>query len=421
MTFDPATEIQNYLVFGEFGDVNPSICDSATYTFHSVAKMEELFDHEIEGCFLYSRQFNPTNKYLAAALARMEGGECAQVTSSGMAAIACTLIELCSAGDEIVSERTVYGGTYALFANLLPRFGVTTKFIDLSDEQSVHAAITPKTRVLYCESFNNPLLEVADIPMLARVARDYGVKLVVDNTFSPLIISPLKLGADIVVHSMTKFINGTSDCVAGCVVGTHDFIDRLLNVNHGPCMLLGPVLDSLRAASILKNLHSLHIRMAHHSRNALYLAQRFDWHGLAVHYPGLTHHPQHKLITRMMNPGYGYGGMVAVDVGEKATADRLMLRLQEEKVGYLAVSLGYFKTLFSAPGHSTSAEIPEEERLKMGMGDGLIRFSVGLDNDIARTWRTIHHCLHELGIGERRSTSRLEPQSEVREEELVSA
>lgn len=401
MTFDPATEIQNYLVFGEFGDVNPSICDSSTYTFHSVAKMEELFDHEIEGCFLYSRQWNPTNKYLSLALARMEDGQWAHVTSSGMAAISSTLLELCSAGDEIVSGRTVYGGTYALLANLLPRFGITTRFIDLGDEEILRAAITPNTRVLYCESISNPLLEVADIPRLARIAREYGLTLVVDNTFSPLILSPLRLGADIVVHSMTKFINGTSDCVAGCIVSSHDFISRLNNINTGPCMLLGPVLDSIRAASILKNLHSLHIRMMRHSRNALYLAQRFEEVGLPVHYPGLERHPQHELLTQLMNPGFGYGGIVAVDLGDKSTADRFMMRLQEEKVGYLAVSLGYFKTLFSAPGHSTSAEIPEEERQRMGMGDGLIRFSVGLDNDMERTWKVVYQCLEELQILDR--------------------
>lgn len=399
MRFDPATEIQNYLVFGEFGDVNPSICDSATYTFHSVAKMEELFEHEIEGCFLYSRQWNPTNKFLSAALSRMEDGESAQVTASGMAAISSTLLELCSAGDEIVSGHTIYGGTYALLANLLPRFGINTRFVSLTDEDVITAAITPKTRVLYCESISNPLLEVADIPMLARVAKKFGIKLVVDNTFSPLILSPLRLGADVVVHSMTKFINGTSDCVAGCIVSSHDFIDRLTNINKGPCMLLGPVLDSIRAASILKNLHSLHIRMAHHSKNALYFAQRFEEAGLTVHYPGLPGHPQNDLISRLMNPGFGFGGMLAIDVGDKLTADRFMLRLQEEKVGYLAVSLGYFKTLFSAPGHSTSAEIPEEERLSMGMGDGLIRFSVGLDNNIERTWKVVNRCLEELEIG----------------------
>jgi methionine-gamma-lyase len=398
MAFDPATEIQNFLAFGEFGDVNPSVCDSSTYTFMSVERMEEVFDHEIEGCFLYSRHWNPTNRALAAALARMEAGESAQVMASGMGAISSTLLQLCSAGDEIVSGRTIYGGTYALLANLLPRFGITTRFIDLTDEAAVRAAVTKKTRVIYSESVSNPLLDVADIGMLSRVAKENGATLVVDNTFSPLILSPLRLGADVVVHSMTKFINGTSDCVAGCVVSSHDFITQLNDINHGPSMLLGPVLDSIRAASILKNLHSLHIRMVRHSANALHLAGKFrDW-GLDVHYPGLPTHPQHALMSRVMNPGFGFGGIVAVDVGAEAKANLLMKRMQEEKIGYLAVSLGYFKTLFSPPGHSTSSEIPAEERHKMGMGDGLIRFSVGLDNDIGRTWGTIEGLLREVGI-----------------------
>ncbi len=399
MTFDPATEVQNFLVFGEFGGVNPSICDSSTYTFLSAARMEELFEHEIEGCFLYSRHWNPTNRYLSEALSRMESGEAAQVMASGMAAISSTLLQLCSSGDEIVAGRIIYGGTYALFANLLPRFGITTRFVDLSDEQAVRAAMTPRTRVLYCESLSNPLLEVSDIPKLAAIAREHGVQSVVDNTFSPLILSPLRIGADVVVHSMTKFINGAGDCVAGCVVSSHDFISSLNDINSGPSMLLGPVLDSTRAAGILKNLHGLHVRMARHSENALYLARRFQEVGLIVHYPGIESHPQHQLISRLMNPGFGFGGIVTVDVGDKDTADRFMMRMQEEKVGYLAVSLGYFKTLFSAPGHSTSSEIPTEERHRMGMGDGLIRFSVGLDKDMERTWRTVNTCLQELGIG----------------------
>ncbi|HRB12847.1 MAG TPA: aminotransferase class I/II-fold pyridoxal phosphate-dependent enzyme, partial [Vicinamibacteria bacterium] len=324
MPFDPATEIQNFLVFGEFGDVNPSICDSSTYTFRSVERMEEVFEHEIEGCFLYSRHWNPTNKYLSAALARMEGGEAAQVMASGMAAISTTLLQICSSGDEIVSGRTIYGGSYALLANLLPRFGIKTRFVDMTDLKAVRAALSERTRVIYCESVSNPLLDVADIPALAGLAKECGAKLVVDNTFSPLILSPLRLGADVVVHSMTKFINGTSDCVAGCVVSSHDFVTRLSDINSGPSMLLGPVLDSIRAASILKNLHSLHVRMARHSGNALYLAEKFRDHGLDVHYPGLATHPQHELISRLINPGYGYGGIVAVDVGTEATANRLM-------------------------------------------------------------------------------------------------
>ena len=194
--------------------------------------------------------------------------------ASGMAAISTTLLQLCSAGDEIVSGRTIYGGSYALLANLLPRFGITTRFVDLGDAQAVRAAMTDRTRVLYCESLSNPLLEVADIPALAGIAHECGARLVVDNTFSPLLLSPLRLGADVVVHSMTKFINGTSDCVAGCVVATHDFIAGLNDINRGPSMLFGPVLDSIRAASILKNLHSLHVRMRQHGENALLLSQR---------------------------------------------------------------------------------------------------------------------------------------------------
>ncbi len=397
LPFDPAREIQDFLVFGEYGDVNPSICDSSTYTFLNVETMEALFDHAIEGCFLYSRHWNPSTKHLAEALARMEGGESAQVMASGMAAISTTLLQFCSAGDEIVSGRTIYGGTWALLRNLLPRFGITTRFVNLTDLDAVRAALTPKTRVLYCESMSNPLLEIPDIPALAALAREHDVKLVVDNTFTPLILSPLRLGADVVIHSMTKFINGTSDCVAGCAVSTHDFVAELCDIHHGPSMLLGPVLDSLRAASLLKNLHSLHIRMQKHGENALFLARKLDALGLPVHYPGLAAHPQHDLLERMGNRGFGHGGILAVDLGTSERANRLMTLMQERKVGYLAVSLGYFKTLFSAPGHSTSSEIPAEERERIGLSEGLIRFSVGLDQDMERTWEVIHGCLAEVG------------------------
>lgn len=398
MAFDPATRVQDFLVFGEFGDVNPSITDSSTFTFLSPATMEEAFEHDIEGCFLYSRHWNPTNKHLADALARMEDGESAQVMASGMAAISTTLLALCSTGDEIVASRTIYGGTYALLKNLMPRWGIATRFVDTGDPAAVRAVMTGRTRVLYVESISNPLLQIADLPALAALAHERGARLVVDNTFSPMVISPLRHGADVVVHSMTKFINGTSDCVAGCAVSSHAFIERLNDVNAGTSMLLGPVLDSLRAASILKNLHGLHIRMRQHGANALALARRLSARGLPVHYPGLPGHPGHALMLALANPGYGFGGIMTLDVGTSDNANRLMTRLQERRVGYLAVSLGYFKTLFSAPGHSTSSEIPHDERERMGLSDGLIRFSIGLDQDIERTADTIERCIEELGI-----------------------
>ena len=398
MAFDPASRIQDFLVFGEFGDVNPSITDSSTYTFLTPEKMEEAFDHELEGCFLYSRHWNPTNKFLAEALARMEDGESAQVMASGMGAISTTLMALCGQGDEIVCGRNIYGGTYALLKNLLPRFGVSTRFVDLRDHAAVRAAMTPRTRVLYAESISNPLLEVSDFPALAAIAHDGGAAFVVDNTFSPMILSPLRHGADVVVHSMTKFINGTSDCVAGCVVSSHDFIGRLNDINAGPSMLLGPVLDSFRGASILKNLHSLHVRMRKHSANALHVARRLEHLGHDVHYPGLPSHPHHALMTRLANDGYGWGGMMTLDAGSHAAAYRLMTMLQREKVGYLAVSLGYFKTLFSTPGRSTSSEIPAEERERVGISEGLIRFSIGLDADIEQTMGRIERCLDEAAV-----------------------
>lgn len=398
MNFNPANEIQDYLVFGEYGEVNPSINDSSTYTFLNTATMEDLFDHEIEGCFLYSRHWNPSNKYLATALARMEGTESAQVMASGMSAIAMSLLQLCQAGDEIVASRTIYGGTYALLKNFLPRLGITTRFVNLQDHAQVKAAMGPRTKVLYGESVSNPLLEVADLPALADLAHAHGASLMIDNTFSPLILTPARYGADITVHSLTKFINGTSDCVAGAVCASKEFVDSLVNVNTGAAMLLGPVLDSFRSASILKNLHSLHIRMGQHSANAQFLAEGLDAMGLKVHYPGLAGHPQHELLCRLRNQGFGFGGMLALDAGDAAMANRLMERMQQEKVGYLAVSLGFYKTLFSAPGHSTSSEIPVAERQQMGLSDGLVRMSVGLDQDVARTLERIQVCMQDVGL-----------------------
>lgn len=396
--FDPSTSIHDYLVFGEFGDVNPSITDSSTFTFLSPKTMSESFQHEIEGCFLYSRHWNPINKYLSNALARLEDAEAAQVTSSGMGAISSVVLQICSAGDEIVSERTIYGGTYAFFKNFLPKLGINVKFVDMQKPEMVELAISEKTKMIYAESVSNPLLEITDIPKISSIAKEHNIKLVVDNTFSPMVITPLHHGADIVIHSMTKYINGSSDCVAGCICSSKEFIDSLTDVNSGATMLLGPVLDSLRAASILKNLHTLHIRMKKHSENAMYLAEEFEKLGLKVFYPGLKTNKHHALLDELRNDGFGYSGMLAIDVGTYENAASLMEMMQKENVGYLAVSLGYFKTLFSSPGHSTSSEIPEEEQKAMGLSEGLVRFSIGLDGDITMAYERIIKCMKNIGI-----------------------
>ena len=394
----PANKIQDLQYFGEFGGVNPSISDSATYTFLSAKTMLDTFEGQSEGCHLYSRHTSPSNLYLGEALAAMEFTETANVAGSGMGAITSTLLHFCGAGDHIVSSRTIYGGTYAFLKNFAPRFNINTHFVNITKLEEVEAAINEHTKVIYCEAVSNPLLEVADIRGLAALAKKHNLKLLVDNTFSPMIISPQKLGADVVLHSLTKFINGTNDTMGGVVCGSQELINAMRSVIDGSAMLLGPTLDSVRAASILKNMRTLHIRIKQHSKNAGYLAEGFEKLGLKTVYPGLASHPSHELFKSMMNEEYGFGGLLTLDVGSLAKANELMEMMQQENLGYLAVSLGFYKTLFSAPGSSTSSEIPEDEQAEMGLTDGLIRFSIGLDNDIERTFQTMLACMKKLGI-----------------------
>lgn len=398
MSDNASNNLQDLQYFGEYGGVNPSISDSSTYTFISAKTMFDTFEGNTEGCYLYSRHSSPSNLYLGEALAAIEGTETANVTASGMGAITAVILQLCDTTDHIVSSRTIYGGTYAFMKNFLKKFGITTSFVDITDIDAVEKSITPKTKMIYCECVSNPLLEVADIKALSKLAKKHGIPLVVDNTFSPLTIAPAKLGADIVIHSLTKFINGTSDCVAGVVCGTKDFCLALKDVNSGAGMLLGSTLDSLKASSILKNMRTLHIRMQKHSENAKYLAEKFEEDGLRVVYPGLQSHSGHETLKKQMNSKYGFGGLLTLDVGSLENANALMEMMQDQKLGYLAVSLGFYKTLFSAPGTSTSSEIPMEEQIKMGLGDGLIRFSIGLDNDIKRTYEMMKACMLQLDI-----------------------
>lgn len=393
--------------FGEFGGVNPSISDSSTYTFLSAKTMFDTFEGNTEGCYLYSRHSSPSNLYLGEALAALEGTESANVFASGMGAIASVVLQICDSGDQIVSSRTIYGGTYALFKNFLPKFDIKSVFVDITNVEAVENSLTEKTKMIYCEAVSNPLLEVADLPALSKLAKKHGIPLVVDNTFSPLSIPAAELGADVVIHSLTKFINGSSDCVAGAVCASKAFCLRLKDVNDGAGMLLGSTLDSLRAASILKNMRTLHIRIKKHSENAMYLATKFEADGLKVAYPGLASHPGNAAMKKQMHKAHGFGGLMTLDVGNLETANALMEMMQRENLGYLAVSLGFYKTLFSAPGTSTSSEIPLEEQKEMGLTDGLIRFSVGLDQNIENTYQKMKKCMEQLEILSPKTTSKV--------------
>ena len=392
----PADKIQDLQYFGEFGGVNPSIADSTTFTYLAGKTMHDVFEGNREGCYLYSRHTNPSTSYLGQAIAEMENTEGSILTASGMAAITTSILEICDSGDEIISSQTVYGGSFAFMQNYLPKFNIKTHFVNTTNLDEIKSKINDKTKLIYCETMSNPLLEVSDIRSISKLAKAHKIKLIVDNTFTPMIFSPKDLGADIVIHSLTKFINGTSDTVGGIICSDEEFISNLIDVNSGSAMLLGPVMDSMRAASILKNLRTLHIRIKKHSENAQYLSEKFYNDNINVIYPGLKSHKQHSLMSKLMNKEFGFGGMLVIDMKTKEAANLLMEEMQAKNLGYLAVSLGFYKTLFSAPSHSTSSEIPEDERKNIGLSDGLVRISIGLDNDIQRTYKLMKKCIKKV-------------------------
>ena len=405
-SFDPIESLANMRhEFGEHGGVNMGIETSTTFTVMDAHTMPDIFHGlrgpEQGGCYLYGRHFNPTVYVLGRQIAALEGAEAGYCTASGMSAIAAAVLQLCKHGDHIVSGHTVYGGTFALFNDYLPeKTGLKTTFVDAANLDEVEAAFTKETRLLFVETLTNPTLRLANIPRLAKIAHDHGARLVVDNTFCPLLVSPIQLGADIVVHSLTKFINGASDIIAGAVCGSTEFIMSLMDLQHGSLMLLGPTMDPRLAYNISMRLPHLALRMTEHSRRASLFAERTKELGVSVIYPGLEEHPDHSLFRQIANPNYGFGGILCVDLGDVDRACRFMEILQnKERFGFMAVSLGYFDTLMSCPGSSTSSELGEEDQQKAGISPGLVRISVGYTGDIEKRWQQFERALLKVGAG----------------------
>jgi methionine-gamma-lyase len=392
--------------FGEHGGVNMSIEASSTFTVIDPETMPDLFQGRAgpdKGCYLYGRHFNPTVFNLGrqmAALAATEAGYC---TASGMGAISGVILGLCNAGDQIVASNAVYGGSYALMHDFLPaKADIHTRFVDITDIDAVRAAITDRTRLIFTESVSNPTLRLADIPKLAEIAQEKGIKLVVDNTFSPLILSPAALGADVVVHSLTKFISGASDVIAGAICGSEEFIGQLMDLHLGSLMLLGPTMDPNVAAAIALRIPHLPLRMIAHSERALAMAARLSELGLKVCYPGLPNHPDHELFNELRCDEFGYGGIFTLDVGSEQSANTLMSCLQnEQRFGFLAVSLGYFDTLMSCSGSSTSSELSDEDKTSAGISPGLMRISVGYTGTLEQRWTQLLTALRTAGIIDR--------------------
>lgn len=354
--------------------VNVPIYQTATFEVGSAQELAALLEFQLPG-HSYTRYSNPTFAALEAALAELEGAEAGLVTGSGMAAIHATLASLLRPGDEVLAGRALYGGTYALLTGLLARFGVTAHFKTLTDASAVEAAMTTRTRLIWAETIANPTTDVADIASLAVIAHRNGAALVVDNTFaSPYLCNPLDLGADLVVHSLTKYIGGHSDLTGGAVLGDQE---RVAAARH-LMVDVGGNAQPLEAFLALRGLKTLALRVERHSSNAMAVACGLEGRsGVArVLYPGLASHPQHQVAARELRDGL-FGGMLAIDLaGGRAAGERFLERLQ---VAVHATSLGSVETLCSHPASSSHRQLSEDALAAAGLTPGLVRVSVGLE------------------------------------------
>ncbi len=356
------------------GEQSEPIFPTSSYTFRNAAEAAARFAG-IEPGNIYSRFTNPTVRTFEQRLAALEGGERCVATSSGMAAILSTCMALLKAGDHIVSSHAVFGTTTVLFNNYLAKFGVETTFVPLTDLAAWELAIRPRTRLLFLETPSNPLTEVADIRALAELAHSRNCLLVVDNCFcTPALQQPLKLGADIVIHSATKYLDGQGRCVGGAVIGS----EQLVGVDvFGFLRTAGPSMSPFNAWVFLKGLETLRLRMEAHSTNAQRLA---EWLGgqagvVRVHYPGLPSHPQHELARRQQR---GFGGIVSFEVaGGQPAAWKL---IDATRLISITANLGDTKSTITHPASTTHGRLTPEGRATSGITDGLLRISVGLED-----------------------------------------
>jgi cystathionine beta-lyase/cystathionine gamma-synthase len=322
----------------------------------------------------YSRSGNPTRAALEAALAALEGGTHGFAFASGCAA-ATTLLHTLQPGDHVVSGDDVYGGTFRLFDKVMKPFGITSSFVDLTDLSRLEAAITPQTRFVWFETPTNPTLKLADISAISAIARARGVRVVVDNTFaSPVLQRPLALGATLVLHSTTKYINGHSDVVGGALITSDpEFCARIPFLQNA----IGAVPSPMDCYLTMRGIKTLSVRMRAHVAGAAELARRLAAHPRVarVHYPGLASHPQHELATRQMS---GPGGMISVELATDLNGSRRFL--QALRIFALAESLGGVESLAEHPALMTHASIPAENREALGISDALVRLSVGIEH-----------------------------------------
>lgn len=373
----------------EWGALATPIYQTSTFCYDTVEEGQKKIMREIPG-FYYSRSGNPTNMVLEEKIAAVEGAEAAVSTASGLGAISCVLVACLRHGDHVVCCECVYGGTSFIMRTNLEQFGIDVTFVDVTKPEEVEAAIRPNTKMLYIEAVANPIMTVADIPALAQIGHAHDLKVVVDATFAPPpILFSLKLGADIVVHSLTKYYNGHGDVIGGVAAGSKEDMDRVRN--NAMTRFCGTALSPFNAYLVIRSMKTMGMRVQRHCENAMTVARYLEANEniARVYYAGLESHPQHDVAVRMMAKNM-YTGMIAFELkdgihGLSAYEAGAKL-LNNLSLAQIAVSLGDPDTLIEHPASMTHARVSAEDKAKAGISDGLIRLSVGLENpeDIIR-------------------------------------
>jgi len=356
------------------GAISPPIYQTSTFAFRNAEHGARLFKNEEEG-YIYTRLGNPTINLLASKIALLETAESGFVFASGLAAIFATVMTLTKSGDHILSDSTIYGGTFKLFNNVLPRCGIEVTYVDASRYADLEKSIRPNTKMLLIESPANPTLKIIDISRCAETTKKYGIALCVDNTFAtPYLQQPIKLGADIVVHSATKYLGGHGDTIGGVVVGRNEFIDMM---GKNVAKEIGATISPFNAWLILRGVKTLAARMDKHCKNAMVVAQYLKKHSKVekVYYPGLPSHPGHEIAKGQM---HDFGGMVGFDMKGGKEAGKILMN--SVKLCTLAVSLGDVDTLIEHPASMTHAVYSEHDFEKAGINPGFVRLSVGIEN-----------------------------------------
>lgn len=357
----------------QFGENSEAIFLTSSFVYESAAQAAARFSGQEPG-YIYSRFTNPTVAMFQNKLAALEGAEFCVATSSGMSAILACVMGLCSAGDHVVASRSIFGTSVQLFSNILQRWGLQTTFVSLTDPDAWEKAVQPNTRLFFVETPSNPLTEVCDIALLADIAHEAGALLVVDNCLcTPVLQKPLALGADIIIHSATKYIDGQGRCLGGAVLGKKDVLEPV----YGFLRTAGPTMSAFNAWVFLKGLETLHVRMDAHARNALELAQWLEQqNGVArVYYPGLASHPQHALAMKQQKNG---GAIISFDV--KDGKDGAWRLIDATRMISITANLGDAKSTITHPASTTHSRVSAEARAASGIGDGLVRIAVGLEH-----------------------------------------